>query len=67
MFTWVLIVVSIFMFLVVSEVSWRVFLWTFKIIDTYLQDQHMAQLQKKWNMPAHDLGRIYEEPEEMAA
>ena len=47
--SWLGLILSMLVFLfILSEVSWRVFLFTFWVVDNYLQDRHMRKLKKMW-------------------
>lgn len=65
--SWVgLITLMLFTMFVLTEVSWRVFLWLFWVVDTQLQDRHWQKLQKNW-ASSKDIQKIYHEGQEMAA
>lgn len=62
--SWFGLIVSIFVFFGLVEISWRVFLWTFKIVDDHIQEKHM---QKLYRMKKEDLQKMFSESQEMAA
>lgn len=59
-----LFVISVFSFYVLTEVSWKIFLWTFKVVDDHIQEKHM---QKIYRMKADELLEMFKESQEMAA
>lgn len=61
---WFWLFVSIALFYLLTEVSWKIFLYTFKTVDDYVQERHMQRL---YRLRTDELHKMFSESEEMAA